>query len=116
MVSSEGKGRADVWSAVASLSCEDVDPPADEREDMDDDGDEDAAELFAAITDAVAIDNRERTRSSGYVVPAIENIKRCQRKQTQGHAASQIGRTDRGNASQSTAGQSGGGIQLSLPV
>ena len=30
MVSSEGKGRADVWSAEASLNCEDVGVPVDE--------------------------------------------------------------------------------------
>jgi len=71
MVSSEGNGRADVWSAEASLNCEDVDAPADEDGGGDDDEDEDeddVAELFATIMDAVAIDNRERTRSSGYVV------------------------------------------------
>jgi hypothetical protein len=78
MVSSDGNGRADVWSAEASLSCGDVDAPADEGGGIDDDDgdDEDVAELFAAIMDAVAIDNRERTRSSGYVVPATENTKR----------------------------------------
>jgi len=70
MVSSEGNGRADVWSAEASLGCEDVDAPADEEGGMDG-GDEDedgVAELFATSMEAVAIDNRERTRSSGYVV------------------------------------------------
>jgi hypothetical protein len=82
MVSSEGNGRADVWSAEASLSCGDVDAPADEGGgiDDDDDDDEDAAELFAAIMDAVAIDSRERTRSSGYVVPATENAKKALEK------------------------------------
>lgn len=105
-----------MWSAEASLSCDDVDAPADEGRGIDDDDDEDAAGLFAAIMDAVAIDNRERTRSSGYVVPATENTKTHLRRQTQGHAASQIGRTDGSNASQSTAGQSGGGIQLFLPL
>lgn len=73
MVSSEGNGRADVWSAEASLNCEDVDAPADEDGGMDggddDEDEEDVAELFATIMDAVAMDNRERTRSSGYVVP-----------------------------------------------
>jgi hypothetical protein len=69
MVSSEGNGRADVWSAEASLNCEDVDAPVDEGGGMDDD---DVAELLAAIMDAVAIDNRERTRSSGYVVPTTK--------------------------------------------
>lgn len=67
MVSSEGKGRADVWSAEASLNCEDLDVPADEGGGVDD---EDVAELLVAIIDAVAMDSRERTRSSGYVVPA----------------------------------------------
>lgn len=66
MVSSEGKGRADVWSAEASLNCEDVDVPADdEGGGVDDEG---VAELLVAIIDAVAMDSRERTRSSGYVV------------------------------------------------
>ena len=119
MVSSESNGRADVWSAEASLSFDDVDAPVDEgggMDDDDDDDDNDAAEPFAAIMEAVAIDNRECTRSSGYVVPVTENNKRRQRKQTQGHAASRIGRTDRSNASQSTTSQSGGGIQLFLPV
>jgi hypothetical protein len=46
--------------------------------DGDDDEDEDTAELLAVITDAVAIDNRERTRSSGYVVPAPK--KNCVKK------------------------------------
>jgi hypothetical protein len=71
MVSSEGKGRADVWSAEASLNCEDVDVPADEGGGM---GDEVAAELLVVIIDAVAMDSRERTRSSGYVVPAKKKI------------------------------------------
>ena len=66
MVSSEGKRRADVWSAEASLNCEDVEVPADEGGGVDD---EDVVELLAAIIDAVAMDSRERTRSSGYVVP-----------------------------------------------
>jgi len=66
MVSSEGKGRrADVWSAEASLNCEDVDVPEDEGGGVDD---EDVAELLVAIIDAVAMDSRERIRSSGYVV------------------------------------------------
>jgi len=55
MVSSEGEGRADVWSAEVSLSWEEEDVVAD-------------AELFVESMDAVAIDNRERTRSKGYVV------------------------------------------------
>jgi hypothetical protein len=67
MVSSEGNGRADVWSAEASLNCEDLDVPGDEGGGVDD---EDVAELLVAIIDAVAMDSRERTRSSGYVVPA----------------------------------------------
>jgi len=66
MVSSEGKRRADVWSAEASLNREDVDVPADEGGGVDDEG---VAELLVAIIDAVAMDSRERTRSSGYVVP-----------------------------------------------
>jgi len=89
MVSSEGNGRADVWSAEASLNFEDVDAPADEDGGMDDGDDEDeddVAELFAAIMDAVAIDNRERTRSSGYVVPAIKVNKRVKQTKTQGRA------------------------------
>lgn len=57
-----------MWSAEASLNCEDVDDPVDEAGGMDGDEDEDAAEPFVAKMDAVAIDNRERTRSSGYVV------------------------------------------------
>ena len=60
MVSSEGDGRADVCSADVSLKCEEEDVP----EDVDD------CELFVESMDAVAIDNRERTRSKGYVVPA----------------------------------------------
>ena len=60
MVSSEGDGRADVCSADVSLKCEEEDVP----EDADD------CELFVESMDAVAIDNRERTRSKGYVVPA----------------------------------------------
>ena len=71
MVSSEGKRRADVWSAEASLNCEDVEVPADEGGGVDD---EDVAELWAAIIDAVAMDSRERTRSSGYVVPTQKKI------------------------------------------
>ena len=59
MVSSEGKGRADVWSAEVSLKCEEDDVVADA----------DVCELFVESMDAVAIDNRERTRSKGYVVP-----------------------------------------------
>jgi len=60
MVSSEGKGRADVWSAEASLN---FDAPADEGGGVDD-----VAELLVAMIDAVAMDSRERTRSNGYVV------------------------------------------------
>lgn len=71
MVSSEGKRRADVWSAEASLNCEDLDVPVDEGGGMDDG---DVAELLVAIIDAVAMDSRERTRSSGYVVPAKKKI------------------------------------------
>jgi hypothetical protein len=44
-----------------------VDVPADEGGGADD---EDVAALLEAIIDAVAMDSRERTRSSGYVVPA----------------------------------------------
>ncbi len=62
MVNSEGNGRADVCSAETSLNFE----PADEGGGLD----EGVAELLAAIIDAVAMDSRERTRSSGYVVPA----------------------------------------------
>jgi hypothetical protein len=80
MVSSEGEGRADVWSAEASLNCEDVDVPADEG------GGVDVAELF--IIDAVAMDSRERTRSSGYVVPAKNKI---MLKKSPGRAACQMG-------------------------
>jgi len=79
MVSSEGEGRADVWSAEVSLSWEEEDVVAD-------------AELFVESMDAVAIDNRERTRSKG------------------------IGRTDRSDARKCTTGQSGWGIQLFLPM
>jgi hypothetical protein len=57
-----------VWSAEASLNCEDVDVPADEGGGVDEDAG--VAELLAVIIDAVAMDSRERTRSSGYVVPA----------------------------------------------
>jgi hypothetical protein len=71
MVSSEGKGRADVCSAEASLNCEDADVPAEEGGGVDD---EDDAELLVAIIDAVAMDSRERTRSSGYVVPTQKII------------------------------------------
>jgi hypothetical protein len=49
-------------------------------DDGDDDKD-DVAELFVTIMDAVAIDNRERTRSSGYVVPAIKGKEKRQTKQ-----------------------------------
>jgi len=101
MVSSEGNGRADVWSAEASLGCEDVEAPADEDGGMDDDDDDDddeddVAELLATSMDAVAIDNRERTRSSGYVVPAIEG-KKCikQNQNARSCGQSQIGRTNR---------------------
>ena len=89
MVSSEGNGRADVWSAEASLNCEDVDAPVDEGDEDEDD----AAELFAVIMDAVAIDSRERTRSSGYVVPAIRGKERVKQNKTQSHA----GKSDRTN-------------------
>jgi len=58
MVSSEGKERADVCSADLSLNCEEEDFAADA----------DVCELFVESIDAVAIDNRERTRSKGYVV------------------------------------------------
>jgi hypothetical protein len=95
MVSSEGNGRADVWSAEASLNCDDVDAPVDEGGGMDDgdDDEDDVAELFATIMDAVAIDNRERTRSSGYVVPETEGKKRVKRNKTQTYA----GKSDRTN-------------------
>ena len=65
MVSSEGKGRADVWSAEASLN---FDVPEDESADV--------AELLVAMIDAVAMDSRERTRSNGYVVPAQKIVKK----------------------------------------
>jgi hypothetical protein len=80
MVSSEGKRRADVWSAEASLNCEDLDVPADEGGGMDDG---DVTELLVTIIDAVAMDSRERTRSSGYVVPAKKKYvyKNCQTAQ-----------------------------------
>jgi len=42
-------------------------PAADDEGGVDD---EDVTELLVAIIDAVAMDSRERTRSSGYVVPA----------------------------------------------
>jgi hypothetical protein len=103
-----------VWSAEASLNCEDVDDPVDEAGGMDDDEDEDAAEPFVTKMDAVAIDNRERTRSSGYVVPVTKFLKAL--KETKHKAMGQVRRTDRSNTSESTAGQSGGGIQLFLPV
>ncbi len=60
MVSSEDKARADVWSAEVCLNCEEDVASADA----------DVCELFVESMDAVAIDNRERTRSNGYVVPA----------------------------------------------
>lgn len=63
MVSSEGSRRADVWSAEASLSCEEEDVAA-----AVEGVDADVCELFEESMDAVAIDNRERTRSNGYVV------------------------------------------------
>jgi hypothetical protein len=69
MVSSDGKGRAEVWSAEASLNREDVDVPVDEGGGVDD-----VAETFVVIIDAVAMDNRERIRSSGYVVPAQKKV------------------------------------------
>jgi hypothetical protein len=81
-----------------------------------DDDEDDVAELFVTIMDAVAIDNRERTRSSGYVVPAIKGKKSVKQTKRKVVRASQIGRTDRSDASQSTAGQSSGGIQLFLPI
>jgi hypothetical protein len=71
MVSSDGKGRADVWSAEASLNFEDVDVPADEGGAVGDGG---VAELLGVIIDAVAMDSRERIRSNGYVVPAKKKI------------------------------------------
>jgi hypothetical protein len=71
MVSSDGKGRADVWSAEASLNFEDVDVPADEGGGV---GGEGVAELLGVIIDAVAMDSRERIRSNGYVVPAKKKI------------------------------------------
>jgi len=112
MVSSEGKCRADVWSAEASLNFEDVDVPADEGGGVDD---ADVAELLMAIIDAVAMDSRERTRSSGYVVPASR--KKMMFEKLLSLVACQIGRrTDRSDTGQSTAGQSGGGIQLFLPI
>jgi hypothetical protein len=61
-----------VWSAEDSLNCEDVDVPADEGGGVDEGAGADVAELF--IIDAVAMDSRERTRSSGYVVPAKNKI------------------------------------------
>jgi hypothetical protein len=95
IVSSEGKWRAEVCSAEASLGCEDEGVGADV----------DAAVLFEASIDAVAIDNRERTKSNGYVVPAKSEIK------TPDHAADwRAGRTDRSNASQCAASQPCGGI------
>lgn len=63
MVSSEGKRRADVWSAEASLNCEEEDVAAAVGS-----ADADVCELFVESMDDVAIDNRERTRSNGYVV------------------------------------------------
>jgi len=65
MVNSEGKGRADVWSAEAGLNCEAEDVVAAVKG-----ADADVSELFVESIDAVAMDNRERTRSNGYVVPA----------------------------------------------
>jgi hypothetical protein len=65
-VSSDGKGRAEVWSAEASLNCKGEDVAADEGVDVDAGG----GVLFDESIDAVAIDNRERTKSNGYVVPA----------------------------------------------
>ena len=65
MVSSEGKDRADVWSAEAILNCEEEGVAA-----IVEGADADACKLFVESMDAVAIDNRERTRSNGYVVPA----------------------------------------------
>ena len=64
-MSSEGKWRAEVCSAETSLGCEGEGVGADV----------DAAALFEASIDAVAIDNRERTKSNGYVVPAKSEIK-----------------------------------------
>lgn len=71
MVSSDGKGRADVWSAEVSLNIEDADVPADEGGGGEDKG---VAELFVVIIEAVAMESRERIRSSGYVVPAKRRI------------------------------------------
>jgi hypothetical protein len=67
-VSSDCEGRAEVWSAEASLNCEDVDVAADEG--VGAGAGADGAVLFVESIDAVAIDNRERTKSNGYVVPA----------------------------------------------
>ena len=72
-----------------------MDAPADEDggTDDDDDDEDDVAELFVTIMDAVAIDNRERTRSSGYVVPAIKGKKGVKQNKMQSHA----GKSDRTN-------------------
>jgi hypothetical protein len=96
MVSSDGKGRAEVWSAEASLNREDVDVPVDEGGGVDD-----VAETFVVIIDAVAMDNRERIRSSGYVVPAQKKSVETIARHVQHN---QIGRTDRSNAGKSTTG------------
>jgi hypothetical protein len=74
-VSSDGKGRAEVWSAEASLNCEDEDVAADKEVDVDAGG----GVPFAKSMDAVAIDNRERTKSNGYVVPA-RTCQKCKRQ------------------------------------
>jgi hypothetical protein len=87
-----------VWSDEASLNR--VDPPADEDEGVDED--EDVAELFVASMVAVAMDNRERTRSSGYVVPATDDVLKKNARPC--NKSDKIVRTDRSNASQSTAG------------
>lgn len=54
-----------MWSAEASLNCEDLDVPVDEGGGVDD-----VADIFVFIIDAVAMDSRDRIRSNGYVVPA----------------------------------------------
>jgi len=108
IVSSDSEGRADVWSDEASLNCED-DVPVDDGGGVDDDA---GAGAPVAIIEAVAMDNLERNKSNGYVVPANETRFR----NPPGHAASKVGRTDRSDASKSTTDQSGGGIQLFLPI
>lgn len=92
----EGTGRADLWSVEACLNREDMDVPVYEGGGVG--ADADVAELFVASMDAVAMDNRERTRSSGYVVPTQKlALKKTERMS--GRATSQRGRTDRSDAS-----------------